>query len=117
VQTLEQDSLDLTPATGAPLRPEPPKSRAEVLETFDSNVTAARAVLANAKDEQLRAPWSLFSNGKKLFTLPRAAVLRSFVINHMIVLQLGVYLRLNDVPVPAIYGPSADEGTFQAGRN
>jgi len=114
VPTLEQDSLDLTPATGAPLRPEPPKSRDEVLEKFDSNVTAARAVLASAKDEQLRALWSLFSNGKKLFTLPRAAVLRSFVINHMIHhrAQLGVYLRLNNVPVPAIYGPSADEGTF-----
>jgi uncharacterized damage-inducible protein DinB len=54
------------------------------------------------------------SNGKTLSTLPKIAVLRSFVMNHIIHhrAQLGVYLRLNDIPVPSIYGPSADEGAF-----
>jgi uncharacterized damage-inducible protein DinB len=58
------------------------------------------------------APWSLLSGGKTIFTMPRVAVLRSFVMNHMIHhrAQLTVYLRMNDVPVPALYGPSADEG-------
>jgi uncharacterized damage-inducible protein DinB len=57
-------------------------------------------------------PWTLLSNGQTLWTMPRAAVLRGFVFNHMIHhrAQLGVYLRLNDLPVPSIYGPSADEG-------
>ena len=56
-------------------------------------------------------PWTLLSSGATVFTMPKIAVLRSFVMNHMIHhrAQLGVYLRLNDVPVPALYGPSADE--------
>jgi uncharacterized damage-inducible protein DinB len=59
-------------------------------------------------------PWSLLKNGQTLFTMPRIACLRSFVMNHMIHhrAQLGVYLRLNNIPVPAMYGPSADEQTF-----
>jgi uncharacterized damage-inducible protein DinB len=59
-------------------------------------------------------PWSLIAGGKPIFTLPRAGVLRSFIFNHIIHhrAQLGVYLRLNDVSVPSIYGPSADEGKF-----
>ena len=57
-------------------------------------------------------PWSLLSGGKTVFSMPRIAVMRSFIMNHIIHhrAQLGVYLRLNDVPVPSIYGPSADEG-------
>jgi len=56
-------------------------------------------------------PWSLLMGGKSMFTMPKVAVLRSFVMNHTIHhrAQLGVYLRLNDIPVPSIYGPSADE--------
>ena len=56
-------------------------------------------------------PWTLLAGGKTILTLPRIAVLRSFVLSHNVHhrAQLGVYLRLNDVPVPAIYGPSADE--------
>jgi len=59
-------------------------------------------------------PWSLLDGGKVVLTLPKAAVLRSFLMNHSIHhrAQLGVYLRLNDVPVPSIYGPSADESPF-----
>jgi uncharacterized damage-inducible protein DinB len=56
-------------------------------------------------------PWTLLTGGRAVFTLPRVAVLRTFIMNHMIHhrAQLGVYLRLNNIPVPSIYGPSADE--------
>ena len=67
--------------------------------------------VAGAEERVFMQPWSLLSGGKVVFTLPKIAVLRSFVMSHMIHhrAQLGLYLRLNDVPVPAIYGPSADE--------
>lgn len=109
---IEKDSLDLAPQ-GVPIPPmEAVKSRQELLAMFDKNVAAARAAIAGASDEHLMKPWSLLHNGKTLLTLPRIAVVRSFVMNHSIHhrAQLGVYLRLNDVAVPAIYGPSADEG-------
>lgn len=107
--TLLQSELDM----GAPdlPRPTPPADRAGVLALFDRNLAEGRAALAAASDEQLRGPGKLLNDGQEVFTLPRLAVLRSFVLNHMIHhrAQLGVYLRLNDVPVPAVYGPSADE--------
>ena len=108
------DSLDLAPG-GVPMAPlAPVKSRQELLETFDKNVAAARQAIAGAADAHLLKPWTLLHNGKQLLAMPRIAVLRSFVMNHSIHhrAQLGVYLRLNDVPVPSIYGPSADEGTM-----
>ena len=114
IYTINQDSLDLAPE-GKPLPPAPAvKSQSELLETFDSNVAKARAAIAAASDAELFKPWTLLSNGKQILTLPKIAVLRSFVMNHTIHhrAQLGVYLRLNDVPVPSIYGPSADEGAF-----
>jgi uncharacterized damage-inducible protein DinB len=114
VSIIGRDSLDLAPG-GAPLPPAPEaKSRQDLLATFDKNVAAARAALAGASDAQLIKPWSLMHNGKTNFTLPKVAVLRSFVMNHSIHhrAQLTVYLRLNDLPVPALYGPSADEGMF-----
>ena len=113
--TLDQDSLDLAPPGGSSVGPIPPaNSRKEVLEMFDKNVISARAAIAGASDAHLAKPWTLLSGGKAIFTLPRTAVLRSFVMNHSIHhrAQLGVYLRLNNVPVPAIYGPSADEGSM-----
>jgi uncharacterized damage-inducible protein DinB len=112
--TIDEDSLDLAPE-GKPLPPaQAVQSRTELLEIFDSNVAKARAALARASDEDLLKPWTLQSNGKHILTLPKIAVLRGFVMNHNIHhrAQLGVYLRLNDIPVPAIYGPSADEGGF-----
>ena len=71
----------------------------------------ARAALAATSDATFLASWSLLANGEPLFTMPRVAVVRSFVMNHLIHhrAQLCVYLRLNDIPVPALYGPSADE--------
>ncbi|HWR15370.1 MAG TPA: DinB family protein [Terriglobales bacterium] len=112
--TLESDSLDLEPAGGEPPRTRVPANRAEVLKAFDENVKAAREKIAATSDAQMMENWSLLKRGQKLMTLPKVAVLRTWVMNHNIHhrAQLGVYLRLNDVPVPAIYGPSADEAPF-----
>ncbi|HSB73709.1 MAG TPA: DinB family protein [Candidatus Methylomirabilis sp.] len=110
VFAIEQASVDVATAP----RPSPANSRQELLDTFDKQVAAARAAIAGASDERLLKPWSLLLSGRTIFTLPRNAVLRSFFMNHSIHhrAQLGVYLRLNNIPVPAIYGPSADEGAL-----
>jgi uncharacterized damage-inducible protein DinB len=112
VFTVNQDSLDLAPPGGESFRVEEKRTRQEILEDFDKNVAAARDAVAGASDEELLKPWSLLKGGVTLMTLPKIAVLRSFVMNHVIHHrgQFTVYLRLNDVPVPSIYGPSADEG-------
>jgi uncharacterized damage-inducible protein DinB len=109
---INQDSLDLAP-DGVPLTVPPINSTAEALAAFDKNAAAARDAIASASDEKLFQPWTLMKNGTTLMSLPRVVVIRSFVMNHMIHhrAQLGVYLRLNDIPVPSIYGPSADEGS------
>jgi uncharacterized damage-inducible protein DinB len=88
------------------------KSQAEVLAAFDRNTTAARRAISEATDAHLQKPWSLTSGSHTILTMPRITVLRNFILNHTIHhrAQLGVYLRLIDVPVPSIYGPSADEG-------
>ena len=112
--TIDGDSLDLAPG-GVPLPgATPAKSTAELLNTFDGNVAKARAAIAGASDEDLFKGWALQRAGNTIMTLPKVAVLRGFVMSHIIHhrAQLGVYLRLNDIPVPAIYGPSADEGAF-----
>jgi len=112
--SLNEDSFDMNPPDGTPARTPQATSLTELLETFDKNLARAREAIAGASDEQFFKTWSLLSGGKEIFTLPRIAVLRSFVMNHNIHhrAQLGVYLRLNDVPVPSIYGPSADEGSM-----
>lgn len=114
VHTINEDSIDIAPVDGPPTQVEPAKSRAEVLETFDRNAASARAAIAAASDEHLMKPWSLQAGGKTLMTMPRVSVLRSFIMSHTIHhrAQLGVYLRLNDVPVPSVYGPTADESPF-----
>lgn len=114
VTTIEEDSFDLGPPGTKPPAMQALGSRAEALETFDKNRRAAREAIAGTSDEMLMASWSLKSGGQTLFSMPKIAVLRSFVMNHMIHhrAQLGVYLRLCDVPVPALYGPSADEQSF-----
>jgi uncharacterized damage-inducible protein DinB len=95
-------------------RPEgyvPPATRTAVLEMFDRNLADARTALNGRTDAELMAPWKLSHQGKEIFTMPKAAVLRGFVMNHMIHHrgQMSVYLRLQNVPVPSMYGPSADE--------
>jgi uncharacterized damage-inducible protein DinB len=114
VYTINQDSLDLAPTEGESLKWEGKGSRQELLDYFDKNVGAARAAIAEASDEEFLKPWSLLKGGVTLMTLPKIAVMRGFVMNHIIHHrgQFTVYLRLNDVPVPPIYGPSADEGAM-----
>jgi uncharacterized damage-inducible protein DinB len=89
-------------------------SKTELLNAFDKNVADARAALAGKSDAELMAMWSLKRNGKTVFSMPKTTVLRSFMLNHLIHhrAQLTVYLRLLDIPVPSIYGPSADEPAF-----
>jgi len=113
-QTFDRDELDIAPPGQPPYKLDEAKSRADLLEAFDKNVTSARAALEAASDENWQGKWSLLMGGNPIFTLPRTAVMRGFVMNHLIHhrAQLGVYLRLLDVPVPSIYGPSADEGGF-----
>ncbi len=90
---------------------EPPVSREVLLREFDEKVSKARASLAKATDAEMMAPWTLKSGGHEIFTMPRATAIRSFVMNHLIHHrgQLSVYLRLKDVPLPSMYGPTADE--------
>ncbi len=114
VMTMKQDSLDLAPAGASPRVPPKPASRKEVLDSFDKNRAEARAALVAGDDAAFAKPWALLMGGKQLFSEPRSAVLRRMVFNHIIHHrgQLTVYLRLLNVPVPALYGPSADEQTF-----
>ena len=114
INSMTAESLDLAPG-GVPMPPiQTAAGRDAVLKFFDENVAKAREVIANAADDAFFVPWSLMMNGKTIMTLPRVAVVRSFVLNHLIHHrgQLSVYLRLTDIPVPSIYGPSADEGGF-----
>lgn len=109
--TLKGTELDLSPPGGTPYTPPLQASVAEVLAKFDQAVAEGKEVLAGAEDSSFGEPWSLLAGGHTIFTMPRAAVMRSFVLSHMIHHrgQLSVYLRLLDIPVPSIYGPSADE--------
>ncbi len=112
VMTLAEESFDLEPPDGSEIPKEEPVESVEgALAMFDASVAAARGAIADATDEQLMATWTMLKAGEAMFSMPRIAVLRSFIMNHAIHhrAQLAVYLRLNDVPVPALYGPSADE--------
>jgi uncharacterized damage-inducible protein DinB len=108
--TLSASVLDLD-TLGDDARPKTPAARGALLDDFDRKVAAARARLAQTTDPELLAPWTLKKGDQELFTMPRIAAIRSFVMNHSIHHrgQLSVYLRLNDVPIPPIYGPTADE--------
>ncbi|HKB11666.1 MAG TPA: DinB family protein [Vicinamibacterales bacterium] len=86
-------------------------SRVEILSGFDEVCRATRAAM-DKTDAEYQSLWTLKRGAQQVFSVPRVAAFRSFVLHHMIHHrgQLSLYLRLNDVPVPAIYGPSADEG-------
>jgi uncharacterized damage-inducible protein DinB len=109
--TVNQESFDMEPPGETPARQEPLRSRQAILALFDRTLAAARDALSAASDEDLLRPWTLLKGGQALFTMPRLAVVRTFILNHSIHhrAQLGVYLRLLDAPVPGLYGPSADE--------
>jgi uncharacterized damage-inducible protein DinB len=105
--TVNLSELDL----GVGDRPPEMRSRAELLAAFDKNVAGTRAALVGKTDAEFMAPWTLKNAGHTIFSMPKAVVWRSFVLSHLIHHrgQLSVYLRMHDVPVPSIYGPSADE--------
>lgn len=105
------DELDLFPPGGEPFERQTPLPPEQMLAVFDDYAAEARAMLAAATDEQLMQPWTLKSGGHVIFTLPRIAAYRTAVMNHLLHHrgQLTVYLRLTGVPVPGLYGPSADE--------
>ena len=111
---IEQDSFDIAPPGEDPPRVDPAGSLESALAMFDKNVAVAHTAMEGASDELLLAPWTLLMGGNEVFKMPRVGVFRTMIMNHMIHhrAQLGVYLRLNDVAVPAMYGPSADEGSM-----
>ncbi len=99
------DLVDASPSVDART------SRADILSLFDDSTKRARAAMDKTDPEYL-SPWSLTRGGQEMFSMPRLAAFRTFVLYHLVHHrgQLSVYLRLNDIPVPAMYGPSADEG-------
>jgi uncharacterized damage-inducible protein DinB len=107
--TMTQTMFDLATVSREEMTKEA-KSRAELLSWFDANVKSVRALLEKP-DADYFVPWTLKHGDNVFFTLPRYNCMRSFVLNHIVHhrAQLGVYLRLNNIPVPGAYGPSADE--------
>lgn len=107
--TVNLDELQIDPTQWKPFVA---KSRAELLATHDANLVAALGIMKGVADEKLFAPWTMKkADGTVAFTMPRIAVLRAFIVKHIVHHrgQLTVYLRLLDVPLPQVYGPSADE--------
>ena len=108
--TLETDGFDFGESSKRP-RPEPLTTRAAILELFDKNVAEGRAAIQTADDARFRGTWTMRHGEQLLVSSSREDVLRRWVLHHAIHHrgQLTVYLRQLDVPVPALYGPSADE--------
>lgn len=108
--TIDQDVLDMQPG----YKPHFAESRAELLEIFDKNVAAARPKIEAVSNEHWAKIWTFKFAGKTMMAMPRTEVIRGMVMNHLIHhrAQLGVYLRLNDVAIPGMYGPSADEANM-----
>jgi uncharacterized damage-inducible protein DinB len=108
--TLTQEAWDIHPVGSEPYRTPLRASRQEILEEFDAAVASGRKALAATSDEALMKEWSLLAQGKPLMTMPRYSVIRSFILNHSIHHRafLCSYLRLNDIPIPGMYGPSGD---------
>jgi uncharacterized damage-inducible protein DinB len=108
--TLERTEFDTNPPDGPRATTPAYESAAKLLQTYDANVSAARVLLVRSTDAEFMVQWTLKNGGKSMFSMPRVAVFRSFVLNHAVHHrgQLSVYLRLLDVPIPNIYGPTAD---------
>lgn len=109
--TLQTEELDYAPVNGPSYEPPKIENRQQLLAELDKNVSEARTALANVSDADIMKDWTLLAGGHKIFTLPRVACIRSMVLNHIIHhrAQLTVYYRLLGIPVPGLYGPSADE--------
>lgn len=99
---------------GAVPPPQAPADAAELLTSFDEAMEYARATLGGMSDADLDLPWNLVRGDKVLMSMPRSAAYRTILLNHSYHHrgQLTVYLRLNDIPLPSVYGPSADEPPF-----
>jgi uncharacterized damage-inducible protein DinB len=112
VHTMTLDVLEMQPGQQG----YDPKSREELLQKFDNDLVAARDHITAASDEDFQKTWKFIYAGKEIIAMPRSQVIRSMVMNHMIHhrAQLGVYLRLNEIEIPGMYGPSADEMKFRA---
>lgn len=109
--TLERTELDIQPPPGKSWDSDMPTTREALLERFDHDVAEGRRVLEAASEEDFQVPWTLKMGDRELMTQPRWMVYRQSVMNHLVHhrAQLGVYLRLLGVPVPSMYGPTADE--------
>ena len=109
VMTLKGDSFDVDANGGYKMWMA--TTNDELVAKLDQNVAATREAIANASDEHWMQIWRLQKGGQEIFAMPRVAVIRGMIINHMIHhrAQLTVYMRMNDIPVPGLYGPSADE--------
>ena len=109
--TIKTEELDYAPVSGPGWQPPKIDNRKELLAEFDKNVVAARAALASVSDAEMMKNWRLLAGGQEIFTMPRVACIRGMVMNHIIHhrAQLTVYLRLLNMAVPGLYGPSADE--------
>jgi uncharacterized damage-inducible protein DinB len=109
--TINTEELDYAPVDGPSYEPPKITNRKELLAAFDKGSAEARAALASVSDQEIVKGWKLLAGGKEIFTLPRVACIRGMCINHLIHhrAQLTVYFRLVGVPVPGLYGPSADE--------
>jgi uncharacterized damage-inducible protein DinB len=109
--TINHDSLDVEPVPGQTYKTPSEKTGEAIVALFDNNVAQARGILQKVEDAVLFQPWKLLRRGEVLIEMPRLAVLRTWVLNHSIHhrAHLLVYLRVNDIPVPGLYGPSADE--------
>jgi uncharacterized damage-inducible protein DinB len=107
---VRQPELDLGVPANASIAQAPFTTIAELLDRFDRHVREERSALESVPDAAMRESWSLKNRGATVFSLPRIAVLRGFILSHMIHHrgQLTVYLRLRDVPLPSVYGPTAD---------
>lgn len=112
IVTVGQDVFDFAPVDGPKWEPFEGATKEEILKKFDENVAAAKAAVASCSDEAMGGMWTMLNGGVEVLQMPRLAVLKSFILSHNTHhrAQLGVYLRLNDVPVPQAYGPTADEG-------
>jgi len=113
VTTLNSDSFDYAPVGGEPYVPPVVKTNADLLAMYDKGAGEFRAALAAADNDAMMKDWTLLAGGNPVFVMPRVACIRGMIFNHIVHHrgQLTVYLRLCDIPVPALYGPSADEAS------
>ena len=109
-QILTETELDFATPAGAQLQTPKFESTRALVEMFDRNVKAARSRIAATSDAEMGVAWALRNGDHRILSMPRAAIVRSFILSHVIHHrgQLSVYLRLRDVPLPSIYGPTAD---------